>query len=572
VLVLLGEAGSGKTHLMRAFRTRAHAQGLGYCGYLQMTTEASNYPRYMLGNLIDGLEQPYAPEGLTRTGLTRLASGLLESVPDLTETAIRAFRDSDCDPTQLVDDYADRLQKTARFHGCDLELIRVMLHLERTEPQVRSRALMWLRCQEMRSQDRHLIGGAVPRCDDADPLRMLIQFAKLTNAVHGVPLVLLIDQLEDMANQSAPVERFRKVVDAITALTDTIPNSVVVLACLEDYFKLNVEQLIKAKHDRLTRDPEPIRLLGNRTLEEIQEMAANRLAFLYDSADVEINPTNKYYPFRETHFLHLAGMRSRDALDYLRAHHQRCIAAGRWLEPPGSALPPPPPPPPPPNSLDPLWNDFRAAFQATVPASEEGLAQVLAGAIHAATPELPDGYHLECQSSDGNAVEVEFHTPDNRVDKLLVAVCNKNPQGGALSKQLDAVAKRLGDFPVALVRTADFPKTGKTTEQVASLLKRDGRRVVVADADLRRMIAFEAFRAEHEKRTDFAAWQKTARPLGELDSMQKILRLNTLVASPRSFAPPAPPPAAPVVAPVRVVAANPTIAAADPGAGHLRAE
>src|SRR5262249_22585687 len=29
VLVLLGEAGSGKTHLMRAFRTRAHRQGLG---------------------------------------------------------------------------------------------------------------------------------------------------------------------------------------------------------------------------------------------------------------------------------------------------------------------------------------------------------------------------------------------------------------------------------------------------------------------------------------------------------------------------------------------------------------
>ena len=57
VLVLLGEAGSGKTHLMRAFRTRAHGQDLGYCSYLQMTSEVSNYARYMLSNLIDGLEQ-----------------------------------------------------------------------------------------------------------------------------------------------------------------------------------------------------------------------------------------------------------------------------------------------------------------------------------------------------------------------------------------------------------------------------------------------------------------------------------------------------------------------------------
>jgi predicted ATPase len=47
VLVLLGEAGSGKTHLMRAFRTRAHAQTLGYCAYMQMTTEVTSYPRYV---------------------------------------------------------------------------------------------------------------------------------------------------------------------------------------------------------------------------------------------------------------------------------------------------------------------------------------------------------------------------------------------------------------------------------------------------------------------------------------------------------------------------------------------
>src|SRR5437870_4265472 len=75
-LLLLGEAGSGKTHLMRAFRTQAHCDGTGYCGYLQMTTRADNYARYLLSNLIDALEQPYRyPE--PASGLTRLARGLL---------------------------------------------------------------------------------------------------------------------------------------------------------------------------------------------------------------------------------------------------------------------------------------------------------------------------------------------------------------------------------------------------------------------------------------------------------------------------------------------------------------
>jgi hypothetical protein len=126
-----------------------------------------------------------------------------------------------------------------------------------------------------------------------------VQLAKLIDAVHLVPLVLLIDQLEDMANQSAPVERFLKVIDAITAFTDTVPNIVAVLACLEDYFRNNIEKLTKPKHDRLMRDPEPMRLLGNRTLNEIREMTARRLAYLYDTAGVEVDSTNELYPFRD---------------------------------------------------------------------------------------------------------------------------------------------------------------------------------------------------------------------------------------------------------------------------------
>ena len=78
-LLLLGEAGSGKTHLMRAFRTAAHAAGTGYCGYLQMTTGTDSYSRYVLSNLIDSLEQPYKP-GQSETSLHRLARGVLDAL------------------------------------------------------------------------------------------------------------------------------------------------------------------------------------------------------------------------------------------------------------------------------------------------------------------------------------------------------------------------------------------------------------------------------------------------------------------------------------------------------------
>jgi hypothetical protein len=111
-------------------------------------------------NLIDGLEQTYAPDGPSRTGLARLSAALLEMVPGLTPAAAAAYREGDGDPDKQADEFADRLASKQRFNFCDLELLRVVLHFQRDDPRVRSRALMWLRCQEMRLADR---GGSVAR-------------------------------------------------------------------------------------------------------------------------------------------------------------------------------------------------------------------------------------------------------------------------------------------------------------------------------------------------------------------------------------------------------------------------
>jgi hypothetical protein len=499
-----------------------------------MTSEANNYARYMLMNLIDGMEQPYDPTGPSRTGLARLSAAVLESVPGLSGTEMDAFRDGDgyADPARIARDHADRRRGAERFRACDLELLRMMLHLERAEPRVRSRALMWLRCHAMHPEDRTWIGDESPRIDEADPMRVLQQLAKLSDAVQGVPLVLLIDQLEDIANQSAPVERFLRVIDAITAFTDSTPNSIVVLACLEDYFKQNIGKLTKSKQDRLIHDPEPIRLCSLRALEEIREMTARRLAHVYDLADVDIDPANELFPFRDAHLAQLNNLRSRDVLDFLRRHHQRCIAAGRWAEPEGVvALPPSEVG----NDLDALWNDFHNGFEGNVPDEEDDLAGVLVGAIGATSAELPDEFHFECTPAQ-RYVEVETHKPDNRVDKLLVAMCNAGTRGVAFGKQLSELEQRAGDIAVAIVRTTSFPKTGKAAKQIAGMLRRHGRTVVVADADWRRMLAFNLFRARHGSRPDFAKWQKAARPLSELDSLQKILKLGTLVTVPRAVA------------------------------------
>lgn len=525
VLVVHGEAGSGKTHLMRAFRTRAHRQRLAYCAYLQMTAEASNYARYMLANVIDGLEADYDPDAPSRSSLERLATALLESVPGLTEDDRLRFREAEENSGPLVDAYADRLRTMAAFGACDIEVLRVFLHLERREPRVHVRVMMWLRCQDMRPQDRDWIGGAVPRTDEAEPMRMLIQLARLVGAIHHVPLVLLIDQLEDIANQSTPIERFVKVVDAITAYTDNAPNALVVLACLEDYFNEQIEKVTRSKKDRLMRDPVPVRLLANRTPDEIEAMTARRLRYLYDASGVDVNALDELYPFSKSCLARLAGRRSRDALHALQQHHQRCILAGRWAEPdtdssgqPLTGLDSTPPN----AALDAVWNDFHSGFAGTVSDEEEELARILAGAVRGVSAELPSGFHLDVGAPDGRYLEVETHRPDGSVAKRLVAICNANVRGVGFSRQIAELEKRAGEISVAIVRTTDFPKTGKAIAQIAGMLKRDGEKVVAADADWRRMLAFAEFRRQHAGRADFAAWQGKARPLGELPSLQRL--------------------------------------------------
>jgi len=51
---------------------------------------------------------------------------------------------------------------------------------------------------------------------------------------------------------------------------------------------------------------------------------------------------------------------------------------------------------------------------------------------------------------------------------------------GVVGNQISELAKRAGEIAVAIVRTTSFPKAGKAMAQIAGMLKREGRTVVVA--------------------------------------------------------------------------------------------
>src|SRR5262249_25347995 len=133
ILLLLGESGCGKTHLMRAFRNQVHARESGYCGYLQMTAFTGQYARYVLNNLIDSLDKPYDQTRSETTGLMRLSNALAESSRDVPRDWLDQLRDGGLDQSsldRLVADMADCIILDDRFSTIDVYLVQALLYLQ----------------------------------------------------------------------------------------------------------------------------------------------------------------------------------------------------------------------------------------------------------------------------------------------------------------------------------------------------------------------------------------------------------------------------------------------------------
>ncbi|HEY8505025.1 MAG TPA: hypothetical protein VIL46_10620, partial [Gemmataceae bacterium] len=501
VLLLKGQSGSGKTHLMRAFRNLTHGGELGYCGYLQMTSQTDNYARYLLSNLIDSLDQPYCLPDVPASGLSRLSLNLLEAVPGITPEDREAFQAGDItDLAERVERYADALLLERRVADPDLlDLVRALLFLQRDDPRVKSRVLKWLRCEDLTPGDRSWLGGLVPCNREEAPQQMIVRLGKLM-AARGMPQVLCVDQLEDTYDQEKAAQQFRRAIDTLIAILDAVPTSVVVVSCLEDYFVAQRPHLIGSKLDRLERDPEPIGLTSQRTLEEIEALVARRLQHLYEEQGVPFGGQEPAFPFRREHLQRLVNLRTRDVLDYCRKHHERCVLAGQWVEPDGEVATPgaaekgaetPTGEVEVLQALEQAWNDFHSSARVEVPDDEGTLAEVLAWAVAQCSEELPPEYHFAAEVVDGRMIPVELHFPGNAVDRLMVALCEKSPRGGGLSRQIGEVEKRAGEIPAVIVRSTDFPAGPKTevAKQLARIIKGGGRRAVVENAHWRQMLA-----------------------------------------------------------------------------------
>lgn len=531
ILLLLGESGCGKTHLVRAFRSRVHELSLGFVGYMQMTTSTPNYGRYVLSNLIESLDQPYCEPSQPGSGLMKLSSALFAHCGKWAASLTQLDTDAD-DVHQIVNDAADELADQPAFQDLDLDLLRALLYLQRNESRIKNRVLRYLRCEDLSDPDRKVLGGMVPRIHDDDPKKMVEHLGRLMRVL-GHSLVICVDQLEDIYDPHDAGNPFRRAMQTLCDLADRVPSSLVVISCLKDFWQAMHSQLTRPMLDRITLDPAPIHLHSLRTAEEARLIAEKRLEYLYEQEDVPFEHAEPTYPFPHEGFEALAGMRARDVLNECRRYRELAIREGRLPEHfplvdgptttqggGGSTISQPVP------ELDQLWNDFRTAYKGSTPDDDSELAVLLTWALGVSTDEVDSGHRFEARTL-GESIQLDVSPGDG---KLHLALCNRKPQGGALARQIEQAQKDARGRTPVIVRTTAFPNNPRSAvaEEIGKLIAKGGRRTVLEDSDCRTLLALRDFRKQHESRADFAAWLRSARPLTQIKALRDILDLDHL--------------------------------------------
>jgi Helicase HerA, central domain/AAA ATPase domain len=560
ILLVLGESGSGKTHLMRAFRSHVHGRGLGFVGYLQLTSRTDDYAAYVLRNLIDSLTRSYAPPEVERSGMMLLSDAVAEIRAAIPPAALTRLREDELDLRTLAGDtvspLVDRLLGLPGFGAFDPDLLRVLLYLQRNAQALNSRVFKYLRCEELAPYDREQLGGISPRAGGDGAQRTIEDLGRLMWQASGRALVLLVDQLEDLVNLDDERERFRRVVDVLRHVADNVPRAVIVISCLDDMYQGLRAHLTRSSVDRLERDPDSIQLGSRRTADEIAAIAGRRLQVLYEDMNVRFRPDDPLFPFRRAHLDALANQRIRDVLDTCRQHQEECAEAGKlvpWSRrhgAPAGAEPEradaPAPAPLDTTAVAQAWNDHHHAFARPTPTDDDpALLVLLAGALDACGRELGDRYRIACQPA-GELLRVTVQKAGHASRTLAVGMCNKPPQGGYLGRQIESMAARAGTDTLAMVRCTEFPGRpgSQLATQIGRLVGKGARTVVIGDADWRLIHAYRDFAEARGGDAAFLHWARGEQPLAGLKCFRDLLDLEALAELPAlTTAAPVPEPA-----------------------------
>ena len=519
MLVVLGDSGAGKTHLLRGFRHHVQEGSRGFVVYAQLQARTEDYSRYLLFHFIESLSRRYA-ERSGRTGLGELATGLLQLArPALRERLERLAEDTWESRTNLVDhvdELVGELLGIPALASFDLDLLRVLVYALLPDPRTTSSVYRYLHCDAMNAHDRRWIGDVTPRTRDDDPHRMICALARFAAAT-GRALVVMVDQVDLAGFEESSTVIFRRAIDALYRIVSEIPSSVAVVACLSDLYSAARPTLNRPALDRLEKAPPLAKLQINRSYAEIEAVVARRLSWLFAEHGTVHRREQPVYPIPEAELRQLEHRRLRDVLEWCHQFQAQCAAAGKIIgadEPVTVEIKT--------RELDldaiaAAWSEaIRSDLE--IPSDGEEILAVVAEAAKAYAHEL--GLAFAAQPAKQGVLRVSMSRGQDHA-ALAIAVVNQPYQRGAFTGQIESLRKRAkGMLPIA-VRTLEFPRGPACDKAMGLLIHMRGRGAYLDASTLRALVAFQRFQPPFPAER-IAAWTLRDRPISSLSAVTEI--------------------------------------------------
>jgi type II secretory pathway predicted ATPase ExeA len=550
LLLVMGDAGSGKTHLMRAFRATTHERG-GYFAYLQLTTGIQDYARYLLLSVLEALQRPHDVEASDESSLSYLSRSLLKDairhgLPGVSEQGQLEA------PAQTVLGF----ERLAGFPDVPSDVLLALLSLQLHDPAISRRVHKFLRCEDLSPGDRALLGDVTPRTHETAPRETIEALARLARWTSGLPLVICVDQLEDsLSSGPDKAARFLAALTGLRGLTEN-GNVCVVIASLFDFYTGMRTSLDMPLLDRLEQGIAPITLTSAANAEQVRALLGRRLHYLFESMNVAFDETDPLYPFEPATPELLAFQRLRTIVRVAGEARALSLATGeapRLAErlaqsAPGAQREAPIPEQV--TDLGTLWNDFSLTHAPVIPEDASAIGGLLARAVDATSADIGPSRSASLRPlQDGWEFEL---TVRGSTETAYLAIANDKAAFGWLAKAVERIRSRsaaLGLAPI-LVRNDEFPTNPKTqiAKLIGSLIAHGGRTVVIRGQELGVIASYFEFVERHGGDPHFDEWRRGARPLSSLPGMQALLRISG-VPEPEEASEPSTPPGAPRNAP-----------------------
>lgn len=558
ILLFHGQSGAGKTHLLRALRTSAHRQSKAYFGYAQMTPDISNYADYYVRRLVHSLEKPYDPDEGGESALARLTRRLVTDAELLSPIILEQLREASLGEeglAKLVLQLADEIIASPKYRDLELDIniVRALLYLERKDPRIDQRIRQYLNGRQLTPLALNSVAALDPNTGEDRAFEIITALGQLMWTVERAALVFSIDQVEDLRFFNDPEERFQKAVRDPIQIANRLPNAIIIISCLEDFYGQVRGVLAQSYVDRIEKSG-PVALHESRTAEEARLIIAKRLAHEANANGGASYPDPSQF-FGKQFFEEFGGLSTRRLLEHAQSRlvskvepepeehaepedkgggfiNTLAAALGfAWDAPADDA-----PAPRVSSSIDyrEMWNRFQHASEAEIPSDDGELMDILSSAVALAKDEWNGNVTASIKrleiADDLPAFDLSVRHKSGLTSETRIFLCNRATQGGGLKRQLDKVLANMGAKPCFMLRASDFPtvKKSQTAQSFRKFRENSGRQIMVPMAEWERMMTVREFHAHHRHDPGFAGWFEDAKLLSNLICIVQLLRLDLI--------------------------------------------